>query len=662
MKCFIKHIGVCDKKGNSHSVKFNQGVNIITGKSSTGKSAILEIFDYCFGSTDDSLPEGVITENSDIYFTILRIVGTYLILGRKYDSNYAYIIESNIIYDSAGNLITNTSYFEKHTMLPLKDFKKELGRYFNVTLTSVDEEPLNYYQNRKKATPSVRSFMSFILQHQNLIANKHALFYRFDEKEKRDQAIEHLPIFLGFAKQEFFILKQEQYEIEAKLKKINIILPKKNEDNERKKSELNYLLGTYSTLSGNKLINITAEEIIKSPEIYLNEIRRRDILINAEKTSLYETLNELEKKRSDLYIQKRELERERVLIQSGILNIDDYSEKIERINTPEKIEVQISHCPFCNQQHQKIADHVNQFHKAVEWLNSELSSTPYTRESFDEYDRNLAVKIAKINVDLKSFDAEINNINSETKLLRIGNQSLIGLVNESKFRIILYIEKLIKNEKNLLQEEKGILEKKLVKINNRLKSFNVDHKMHEAENILCNFMNEFGKNLDFEPHYKPINLRFSFNSFDLWHEKNDEKRVYLRSMGSGANWLYCHLSLFVGLQRLFCELIDTCKIPPILFLDQPSQVYFPSIDDSKDTFHPEKLSFRKDKHLNHDMDAVKTFFKELINFCEETKVKTGYKPQIIISDHVDNIDFESNLIFEDYVVARWRKRGFIKVG
>ena len=50
---------------------------------------------------------------------------------------------------------------------------------------------------------------SYILQHQNLIANKHSLFYRFDEKEKRDKIIDEFKIFAGFVDQDYFIIKQQ---------------------------------------------------------------------------------------------------------------------------------------------------------------------------------------------------------------------------------------------------------------------------------------------------------------------------------------------------------------------------------------------------------------------------------------------------------------------
>ena len=71
MKSYLKYIAVIDKQGKIHPVEFNSGVNVITGKSSTGKSAMIEIFDYCFGNSDNTIPAGVITDNAILYFIVL---------------------------------------------------------------------------------------------------------------------------------------------------------------------------------------------------------------------------------------------------------------------------------------------------------------------------------------------------------------------------------------------------------------------------------------------------------------------------------------------------------------------------------------------------------------------------------------------------------------
>jgi len=48
-----------------------------------------------------------------------------------------------------------------------------------------------------------------------------------------------------------------------------------------------------------------------------------------------------------------------------------------------------------------------------------------------------------------------------------------------------------------------------------------------------------------------INLKFDLHTFDLWHESPTMGNVYLRSMGSGANWLGTHLTRFLALHFVF---------------------------------------------------------------------------------------------------------------
>ncbi len=91
MKTTILYIGVTDKDNFVHTVRFNSGVNVITGRSSTGKSALIEIFDYCFGSSDFTVPEGVITEFADIYFVVIKVKNDSLVLARRRGGTKAFI-------------------------------------------------------------------------------------------------------------------------------------------------------------------------------------------------------------------------------------------------------------------------------------------------------------------------------------------------------------------------------------------------------------------------------------------------------------------------------------------------------------------------------------------------------------------------------------------
>lgn len=82
MRSYIKYLGVIDKLDNCHYICLKEGLNIITGRSSTGKSAIIELFDYCTGNSENTIPEGVITDNAELYFVVIHAKETYLVIAR----------------------------------------------------------------------------------------------------------------------------------------------------------------------------------------------------------------------------------------------------------------------------------------------------------------------------------------------------------------------------------------------------------------------------------------------------------------------------------------------------------------------------------------------------------------------------------------------------
>ena len=82
MKTLLKFIGLFDQQGIVHGVELKSGLNLITGKSSTGKSALIEIFDFCMGSSEDTIPHGIIKENATMFFLWIDINGLSYMTGR----------------------------------------------------------------------------------------------------------------------------------------------------------------------------------------------------------------------------------------------------------------------------------------------------------------------------------------------------------------------------------------------------------------------------------------------------------------------------------------------------------------------------------------------------------------------------------------------------
>ncbi|VTR62289.1 Protein of uncharacterised function (DUF3732) [Actinobacillus pleuropneumoniae] len=136
-------------------------------------------------------------------------------------------------------------------------------------------------------------------------------------------------------------------------------------------------------------------------------------------------------------------------------------------------------------------------------------------------------------------------------------------------------------------------------------------------------------------------------------------------MGSGANWLYSHLTLFLALHQYFIELESRnykCCIPSILFLDQPTQVYFPNFQHDKALeFEERKIANLEHKeNIDGDIQSVTNLFTRLAEYCNNLKNKYGYSPQIIVTDHADNLNL-NGFEFESFVKNRWRTRGFIEL-
>jgi predicted DsbA family dithiol-disulfide isomerase len=646
-----------------HAVEFKKGINVITGKSSTGKSAIIEIFDYCFGNSDYTVPEGVITSNAQLYFVVLAFPNTNLVLARKGNSNKAYIKEEANEDAIANPQLLQMGYFDKAFFLGLSDFKKELGRYFGLTITDIDEdlEAKKYRSDVKKPTPSVRSFTSLMLQHQNLIANKHAIFYRFDEKEKREQAIEHLKVFLGYADQNYFLLSQKLNGLRAELRRVEQQLPRQAEERKTASNKMEGALREYAAITGKHLVTTSTKLMIENPARWIEALKKSAVEIDGAATEFSKQASELNGRRSELVAKLRKLHLQQSAVRSSIEFAGKYMSEAQAIAAPEKVEIAVSECPFCHSCHHTIEHEANRLLNAIEWLNNELRRSPYLRESFEVDEQRLSKEISGVREEIRQIETQIAALKEQIDELD-KRRPISELAIKAKLRVENILEDMLAKPASLLEEQKDRLKSQIKRYGLLLARYHMSDKLQEARRYIESAMAEIGNRFDFEETYKPVNLKFSLETFELWHETDAGRQVFLRAMGSGANWLYCHLSLFTALHRLFCYRGNVCNVPPILFLDQPSQVYFPSISfDNAQAFDARDLAQTAGKmnRLDEDIRAVENIYSELVKYCRQVLEETGLEPQIIVSDHADNLNLAEGIVFESLVRARWRTRGFI---
>lgn len=105
-----------------------------------------------------------------------------------------------------------------------------------------------------------------------------------------------------------------------------------------------------------------------------------------------------------------------------------------------------------------------------------------------------------------------------------------------------------------------------------------------------------------------------------------ERPVELSQLGSGSNWVGVHLITYMAFHKQFIN--KNSPVPNFLFLDQPSQVYFPSSENDM------------------DMEAV----KKIYSFLNDQVNSYKGEMQIIIVDHAQ-LDAT---YFKDNVIETWR--------
>lgn len=665
MKCYVQYIGIVDSDHDVHHVPFEPGLNIVTGKSSKGKSAILDIFDYCLGSSEDTIPEGIITDRAKTFFTVLRFPSMAIVVGRAAASNRCFLREiSGPAVDDVLQLIEDVdTFFTSNFYQPKADFLKSLGRYFGVTLENIDTDPLQQEMTGKwSATPSVRSFPSFMLQHQNLVANRHAVFYRFEEKRKRDQAIDHFKIFMDIVGEDYFDLAKLRTEALYELKRAKAQIPKQDKIKEDYISDFGTLLKEYEAFAGVPLTELTPEEILAKPKPALQRLTGLSVRVDGQSSAFEARRTELREQKALLMASIQKALNTRYLLKVSTQQASGFAESVTALPIPTKTNLEHTACPVCASQSDVAEDEANKLSAAIHWLNGELKVSTYAREGFGEESRAIDEELKRLRRDLALIEKALKPLDDEADRLE-KSKSVDGAAQKAKIKLELAIEKRIANPPSEATGMADFWQKEVDRFDELMSQYDVDSKLWALQNDINKKMKRFGQDFDFEDTYKTGSLKFDVETFDLWHERpitgGHFKKVFLRSMGSGANWLYSHLTLFMALHYQFAA-YPKCKVPPILFLDQPTQVYFPSTDDAEAFEAGDLRGDRKTaKTVDEDVDAVSKMFSNLAKFCDVTHRETGVMPQIIVCDHADRLPLQGNYVFEDFVRARWRTRGLI---
>ncbi|MDD3141062.1 MAG: DUF3732 domain-containing protein [Lachnospiraceae bacterium] len=631
------------KEFGYRQVEFSSnGVNIITGASRTGKSAIIPIIDYCLGSSECTIPVGIIRDTCSWFGVMFDLKDEQMLICRKEPGQQK---STGEMYLLRGTNLKIPNEFEDGN-ITVGQVKNILNELFSLSFIDIDPTSSNNFSSR----PSYRDLMAFIFQPQNVIANNRVLFYNIEKMEHKSKLVNIFPYVLGAVTAETLATMQERDRLMKERDKLardmtniknvsdswkqevltwlsvsrelglTVFNPDATIDFNLQVDELKSIISKNendSTLIASNVID-TSAEILK----LRNEERALSIELSTTKKR-YEAMNELDdsKRRYDESLQ----------IQRSRLDISSWLRSLSNDMC----------CPVCGEMHNEPNKSLDELCNAMSEIEKQEGTVQGMSISFDrEFD------IVKADIDklTEKLTAIRKRISEESAKFQQSANEKYTLASVSRF--LGRMEFAIQTYERIGTD--GDLEEKISKLNNRINELNKslgDNTRVMKEKAALSFIqqeaNSIIKQLDIENPNDPI--EFDKANLTIKVRTADGRENYLWEIGSASNWLSYHIAISLAFQKFFQER-SGISIPNILVYDQPSQVYFPQKSI------PEGSTAAEDAILIQDEDksAVKKIFAALSDYIKNAKSEL----QIIVMEHADEDIWDE---FDDItLVERWR--------
>lgn len=629
----IRSLIFYNKKGEKRILPFEPGkVNIITGESKTGKTAIIDIVNYCLGSDDCKISEGIIRNTVEWFAIVLQLDSEQVFVARQNPNRLNQASTSHIHFENS-DTISIPELSELHNNSDtntLKDFftkKLFIAEYTNIPETGT-RAPLSINFKHSK-------YYSF--QPQDLIARRDTLFYGQEDTFVALSIKDTLPYFLGIIREDTYKIEQEISTKKRELSRYEKVLKeyeRLKQDGSQKIFQLVEEAKQLNLLEVDTQIDNETEALSA-----LNKVLKWDSTNSEVAEGINENLKKLIEEKNEIAKQLGDANDNLRAANSFIGQTSDYSDeasqqkvRLESIKLFGQTEADLHSCPLCNQNLETEIPAIHSINKSLSHLSDNLQTTMAERPKLKGYIDKL---INEQNELKKQIDDKQNSIKAiyleqeQAQRLRDSNLRIGKVIGQ----ISLFLESF-----NFVEEDKTIHDKirnlkdEILNLEEKIGLEEKESRLNAVLNQINTQMTDWASKLDLEHQNHPI--RFDIKKLTIFVD-TPEKSIPLNNMGSGANWLASHLLIHFALHKHFVK--ANRPLPRFLILDQPSQIYFPPERDTDKTGDVSKSS---------DEAAVRQMYEFILKVTNELSPDL----QVIITDHA-KLKFKE---FEDATIEEWR--------
>ena len=630
----IRSISIYSHDGERRDVRFRLGaLNIVTGASKTGKSALLDIVDYCWGRDECTVPEGEIRTGVSWFAVYFDNDGEGILIARKNPGPGGRASDEMYFARGVDELPSDARGFHKN--ITGDSLKTQLSSTLGIS------ENIRIPEERSSLQPlevSSRHAILFCLQAQDEVANRRLLFHRQGEQFLPRAIRDSLPYFLGAVDEGHFLALKRYQDARTRLRRLEREYAEAQAITRDASNAARALLsearragliapdaqpedasGVLALLREATVARSIAFSTVDDPESDLTALdgRRRSLLRQLQE--LREEIADVERlSREASEFEVEACEQEGRLASIGL--ITDESEDAAET------------CPLCESHLDVSLPTVAEIRASLANVQTQLRSVRRDTPRLQERLAGLASQRAGLNEQLRYVQTDIANRIQDNERLRREQHQFAEQARVAG-RIAYYLEntEAVSTGSELLRRIEH-LRAEIRELEAVLDDDAAQERLMTALNLMGRDLTDFARQVRLEHSENP--LRLDLKRLTVVAD-TDDGPLSLAQMGSGENWVGYHVAVHLSLHRLFYR--RRRPMPGLLMLDQPSQAHYPPERDE---------GGRIDGLPDEDQAAVRQLFRLLHNFCGELAPDM----QIIVADHVELLEDW----FRESIAERWR--------
>jgi len=638
----IASIHIYSHDGRRRDLTLNpNGLNIITGLASTGKSSLSDIVEYCMGEDVCKIAEGFIREKVSWFAVTFQFPNEQVFVAKPnpkpghVQCSLAMVLRGRQIRTpDVGALKHNGGDEFVHEVL-----SSLLG--IPETKTPVPER-----SSRTGYSVNVKHTAFYLFQKQGLVASKELLFYR--------QAEEHLPqtirdtfaVLFGISNVGDMETEASRRATQRELKIAQKELKLAQEAEDALDTRGLGLLAEARTV-GIPFSN-TPNSAALSTEGAENDLvaSLREVLTwRPGKVPLLaeSDMAKLQARRSSLRTERRQVLDQITSAQRYIKGASDFQieaqeqrSRLESINALPRASNGAWQWPFLKEADARMDGIAQSLLAELSSLDSELRHVGGARPRLDEHLGALTDRASQLKEAIRQVEIDLNAaVLTDEKAAAQEDANAQALKVQG--RVSFYLDSLnSSNTISTLKLKVDRLQAKLDQLNQKAGADDdADARMESVITHISSTMTMLVK--EFKAFFSEFPFRLDMRNLTVVVQRPGNPVPMIRT-GGGANWLAYHISALLALHHYASE--NRIPIPRFLMLDQPTQVYFPSIA----IYESVAGDSEQVKRVDADLEASKKLFETLLHYT--SVLVPGF--QLIVTEHANFADdWFQNALVED---------------